>query len=83
MENSRRREFLKKSIIGITGAALIPGSMKASLTGEQLKDKIPEPPTRILGKTGIRTPLISMGTGSANSSGFIKAAYFAGVKLSL
>jgi hypothetical protein len=37
--------------------------VKAALTGEQQKDKIPELPTRIPGKTGIRTPLISKGKG--------------------
>lgn len=37
--------------------------------------------SRTLGKTGINTPLISMGTTGATSPGFIKAAYGAGIKL--
>jgi uncharacterized protein len=81
MGNSQRREFIKKSILGISGAALIPGTVNAALVNETQQNTMPELPSRTLGKTGIKTPLISLGAGSANTPGFIKAAYFAGVKL--
>jgi predicted aldo/keto reductase-like oxidoreductase len=43
--------------------------------------EIPVLPGRVLGRTGIKTPLISMGTGPANNPNFVKSAYFSGVKL--
>lgn len=81
MENNNRREFLKKSILGITGAALMPSNLKIKGGFESDKSATPELPLRILGKTGIKTPLISMGTSSATAAGFVRAAYEAGIKL--
>lgn len=77
MENNERRQFLKKSMIGISGAALMPthlslASNKADQSGL---------PFRMLGKTGIHTPLISIGTGNVTGTGIVRAAYDAGVKL--
>ena len=77
MENNDRRQFLKKSMIGISGAALIPTHLsmaadKAESTGL---------PFRTLGRTGINTPLISIGTGNVTGTGMVRAAYDAGVKL--
>jgi predicted aldo/keto reductase-like oxidoreductase len=81
MENNNRRDFLKKSILGFSGAALIPGSLKASRVSTSVSRQIPELPGRILGKTGIKTPLISMGTSGATNPGFVRSAYDAGIKL--
>lgn len=81
MEKSQRREFLKKSILGLSGAALVPLTLEAARIADLQQNVIPVLPTRILGKTGIKTPLLSMGAGSANDPGFVKAAYFTGVKL--
>lgn len=80
MKNNNRREFLKKSLIGISGAALIPGTLK----GNTLQNAInvpPDLPVRTLGRTGIKTPLISFGTSGALDTGFIRSAYEAGVKM--
>ncbi|OFY79297.1 MAG: hypothetical protein A2V46_08685 [Bacteroidetes bacterium RBG_19FT_COMBO_42_7] len=38
-------------------------------------------PVRILGKTGIKTPLISFGTSGALDTGFIRSAYETGIKM--
>lgn len=81
MENNNRREFIKKSILGISGAALLPSNLKIGMAAESLNGDRPELPTRTLGKTGIKTPLISMGTSGATSAGFIRAGYEAGIKL--
>ena len=81
MENNNRREFLKKSIIGISGVALFPSNLKTGTGGEGIKAGPPDLPFRILGKTGIKTPLISMGTSGATNSGFVRAAYESGIKL--
>jgi uncharacterized protein len=80
-KTDNRRGFLKKSILGISGIALVPDIMKVNPVGSALRPSPPELPARTLGKTGIKTPLISMGTADATSSGFVRAAYEAGVKL--
>ena len=81
MKNNNRREFLKKSIIGLSGAAILPGAITAKIPGTPSRTAVPELPVRLLGKTGIRTPLISMGAAEASTPGFVRAAYEAGVKL--
>jgi len=81
MRNNNRREFLKKSFMGISGAALLPSGLKLRMAGRSLKGDQSDLPYRALGKTGIKTPLISMGTGSATASGFVRSAYEAGIKL--
>jgi uncharacterized protein len=79
MKNNNRREFLKKSVLGISGAALVPGFLKGS--GSRPVVLLPGLPTRLLGKTGIKAPLISMGAADASDSGLIKAAFEAGIKI--
>ena len=81
MENNNRREFLKKSILAISGATLLPSNLRSGMNGVSPENVRPELPTRILGKTGINTPLISMGTSGAPASGFVRSAYEAGIKL--
>lgn len=81
MENNNRRGFLKKSILGISGAALIPGALKASVAENAVNTAVTSLPTRTLGRTGIKSPLISMGTSMTTNPNFVKAAYNAGVRL--
>jgi len=81
MKTDNRRGFLKKSILGISGFAIVPGIMKENLAVKALNKPSPELPVRLLGKTGIKTPLLSMGTSDATDSGFVRAAYEAGIKL--
>jgi predicted aldo/keto reductase-like oxidoreductase len=81
MKTANRRQFLRKSILGISGIALVPGIMKGN-THDSLAEKTPpELPVRILGRTGIKTPVISMGTSDTSSAGLVRAAYEAGIKL--
>lgn len=77
MNNDNRRQFLKKSILGLSGAALLPAGLNLGAD----KPRPLELPFRALGKTGIKTPLLSMGTSGATASGFVRAAYEAGIKL--
>lgn len=81
MKNNNRREFLKKSIIGISGAALIPGAIKGNTLSGMSNNPVPELPVRILGRTGIKTPLISMGAAEATEPSFVRAGYEAGIKI--
>ncbi len=77
MKNNRRN-FLKSGIIGLSGAALLPGSLNASGSVSIIKPKLP---TRMLGRTGMNIPLISLGASGTSSPSFVRAAYDAGVKL--
>ena len=81
MGNSKRREFLKKSVLGITGATLLQGNVRSTGSTDIRQEKIAELPSRVLGRTGIRAPLISLGAGGAYDPNFVRAAYDAGIKL--
>jgi len=67
--------------MGISGAALIPGSVKANEILSVPNQVPPELPLRTLGRTGIKTPLISFGTSGALDIGFIRSAYESGIKM--
>ncbi len=94
MAKNQRREFLKKSLAGICGAAVIPGAWKPlsahaaspspsapSAGAASASAGVPVLPSRPLGKTGITTPILSMGTSGATSPDFIRQGYDAGIKL--
>jgi predicted aldo/keto reductase-like oxidoreductase len=86
MKNDSRRDFLRKSLIGISGAALVPGMLdktNAAAGTINSSDLInpDELPVRTLGRTGLKVPLISMGVEGANSAGIIKAAYENGIRM--
>lgn len=81
MGKTRRREFLKEGLAGICGAAVLPGPWKAASGGNGEQAAGPSLPGRTLGRTGIRTPLISMGTAEASSADLIRRGYDAGLRL--
>jgi predicted aldo/keto reductase-like oxidoreductase len=94
MAKNQRREFLKKSLAGICGAAVIPGVWKPRCEraaspspsvppagAASAAAGVPALPSRPLGKTGIVTPLLSMGTAGATTPDFIRQGYDAGIKL--
>ncbi len=74
-----RREFIKKSLLGIPAAAMVPGTFYRN--SEFSFTTPPELPCRTLGRTGIKAPVISFGTSGALDTGFIRAAYEGGIKL--
>lgn len=84
MEKNRRREFLKKGLAGICGAAVVRGILNARSTPAPspapAAGGVPSLPGRPLGKTGLTTPLISMGTAEAPTVEFIRQGYDAGIK---
>ena len=81
MGKYRRREFLKRGLAGMFGAAAIPRTWRATLRETQGKGAAPLLPARSLGRTGIQTPLISMGTSEASSADLIRMGYDSGIKL--
>jgi len=87
MAKNLRREFLKKGLAGVCGAAVIPSVLgprpaqgASAATSSSAAGAIPALPGRPLGKTGLVTPLISMGTAEAPSVEFIRQGYDAGIK---
>ena len=80
MKTNHRRDFLKKSILGLSGAALVPGSIKA-FAPQSAADPSPAMPLRTLGKTGLKIPLLSMGTGDTSNPALVQAALEKGVRL--
>jgi len=79
MKKNGRRQFIKTSLLGIPATALVPGVFRSN---SALSFAIPpELPSRILGRTGIKAPVISFGTSGALDTGFIRAAYEGGIKL--
>jgi len=81
MKTNNRRDFLKKSIMGLSGTALLASGASLDASGKAIENTSAKLPTRPLGKTGIHTPLISMGASGITSPGLVKAAYESGVKL--
>lgn len=82
METNERRGFIKKSFFGLAGASVLPTALKAQSHSNALPPPLPAPlPVRTLGKTGLKVPLISIGTGGQNNPALVKAAYENGVKL--
>ncbi len=79
MKKNNRRDFLRKSLLGASAAALMPVTLR-SKSGNNFSG-IPELPTRVMGRTGIRTPLLSFGTSGINDTGLIKTAYHSGIKV--
>ena len=69
--------------MGVCGAALVPGisTPAPARAGGEGGVAIPALPGRLLGRTGITAPLISMGTAAATSVNLIRAGYDAGIKL--
>lgn len=79
MKRNNRREFIKKSFLGISGTAILPKTLKNYCNS--LNFNAPELPSRTLGKTGLKIPMISLGASGASEPAFVKAAYNAGIKL--
>lgn len=74
---NNRRDFLKKGILGITGAAVLPTIIKGdNKTPVERKKKIIY---RTLGKTGVKLPIISMGVMNADNPNLVKSALDSGI----
>lgn len=78
-----RRNFLKKGIAGIAGAALLPplmnGETTSPLPNKPQNIKNPKMIYRTLGKTGIKVPIVSMGVMNADNPNLVKAALDSGI----
>ncbi|UCF06508.1 MAG: aldo/keto reductase [bacterium] len=77
-----RRAFLKKSVSGLAGIAILPSVMQRDVMAqEEQKLKKRKIITRTLGRTGLELPIVSLGVGNVQNPELVKAALDAGVKM--
>jgi hypothetical protein len=79
-KNMNRRAFLKSTIAGFSSFIFLPFPKEYQATALRTKaEKMPKIPARVLGKTGIKVPLISMGVMNTSNPALVKAALDAGM----
>ncbi|HEY4788555.1 MAG TPA: aldo/keto reductase [Bacteroidales bacterium] len=80
MKKDNRRNFLKNSFIAASGIPLIASALKPSLktTFAETEKKLVY---RTLGKTGLKVPIVSMGTGDTDNAKLVDAALSQGIVL--
>ena len=76
-----RRKFLRNSLLTVTGAGLISKSFPQSLAHQESIKNDRKFLYRTLGKTGIKVPIVSMGTGNTNNPNLVASALDKGVQL--
>ncbi|NIM90646.1 MAG: hypothetical protein GTO17_06820, partial [Candidatus Aminicenantes bacterium] len=78
--NKGRRKFIKEGVIGLAGAAFLPSVIRVEKKA-QTKEIVKERKfiCRTLGKTGIKLPIISMGTHLTSDPNLVRAALDAGI----
>jgi aryl-alcohol dehydrogenase-like predicted oxidoreductase len=64
-----RRKFISRAVAGIGAAYLVPGAFAEALDASARHGKVEASDTVVLGKTGIRSSRLAMGTGSNGVSG--------------
>jgi len=73
--NKSRRDFLIKSITGVTSVSLLPSLIKGESRAKREKNII----YRTLGRTELKIPVISLGCGLVDNPQLVRAALDAGV----
>ena len=73
--NKSRREFLIKSITGVTSVSLLPSLIKGEGRAKREKNSI----YRTLGRTELKIPIVSLGCGLVDNPQLVRAALDAGV----
>lgn len=82
MNGYDRRQFLKSSLLGTSGALLAPSAFGQPTTSNaQTPVSQKKLITRKLGKTGIEVPIVSFGVMRADNPALVKAALEAGIVL--
>jgi predicted aldo/keto reductase-like oxidoreductase len=76
MEIMNRRKFLTFSVLAGAGTIVAPQTVAASVNGKKDEKTIP---IRILGRTGLKIPVLSMGVMRADNPAVVRAAYNAGI----
>lgn len=82
--NNSRRSFIKKSAVGLAGASILSSSFPLkgeNKPGAQETGKKGKIVTRVLGRTGLKLPVVSMGVMNADNPNLVSAALDAGIVL--
>lgn len=79
MTNFNRRDFLKQSLLGASGAMIATPALAAPRSSPQPADEKPALIRRPLGRTGIVLPVVSFGVMRADNPGLIRAAMKEGI----
>ncbi len=77
LKNKSRRNFIKTSVVGMAGAMIAPSAIKAEAKSQHPQKNNRKFICRTLGKTGIKVPIVSMGT--YNATGVVNACLDAGI----
>jgi len=81
MSEKGRRRFIKQGLLGITGAAMLPRELKPlSKQGKKVSGKSSFP-SRVLGRTGLELPVVSMGVMNADNPNLVRRALDSGLKM--
>lgn len=76
-----RRKFLISTLVAATGTGLASRIFSQSLPVQENNVKEKKFVYRTLGNTGIKIPIVSMGTGNTDNPNLIREALDRGVKL--
>jgi len=79
MKSINRRKFLSVSALAGIGTIVAPSVAKAAAPSLNEKAADGKIPTRILGKTGLEIPILSMGVMRADNPAVVRAAYNSGM----
>ncbi|HUT08331.1 MAG TPA: hypothetical protein VMY15_05750, partial [Candidatus Latescibacteria bacterium] len=80
-----RRTFLKKGLTGLAAVGAIPAAVKAASLGSPDPGQAAagqgqaKPIVRVLGKTGLKIPVVSMGVMNADNPAVVQAALDSGI----
>ena len=87
MPSKDRRQFIKQGLLGVTGAGLAAHSLRdirpgsGTTPGRDTGKDTSKILYRTLGKTGIKLPVVSMGTGDTDNPNLVRAGMDGGIML--
>lgn len=79
MSSHGRRSFIKQGLAGLSGAALLPSMLQSDMKPDA-KPQANEPyRTRMLGRTGLKLPIVNMGVMNADNPNLVRRALDSGM----
>ena len=78
-KNVNRRDFFRLSATAGAGMLVIPGTTANVLSKSSVSQEEAKIQTRVLGKTGLEIPILSMGVMRADNPNVVRAAYNSGL----
>lgn len=81
MSSHGRRRFLKQGLVGLSGAALLPSALNARQESQPKNPQVESFRSRVLGRTGIKLPILSMGVMNADNPNLVRRALDSGIKM--